>query len=479
MKKFIAVILALAVLAVAIMIGYDRWYERTYITIGDRDYRRDITQLDFSGGEVPELGVFTELTDLQKLDLQDTGLTVEEYEWLRQKLPECQILWKIPFQDSFLTGEETALTVTSFTEEDMKRLDYFPNVSKIDAVGCQDLTVLFALKAERPELELLYTVPIGGEGYRETTTELTLENADAEELKNALTYLPLVTDVTFTGTAPENEDIYELMCLHPEITFVWNFEVFGIPVTSLDTQLILNEIPMESVAEVEDSLKYFYDMQWVEMCDTGISTEEMASLQERHPDTRFIWKVNVGKCVLRTDATSFIPYHFGYKNGSKLYDEDIGELKYCIDMVCMDLGHMGISNYDFLNYMPKLQYLILVDTKGTDFSPIANLKELVYLEIFMTKFSQTELLTGLTKLEDLNLAWAKVENIEPLLEMTWLHRLWIPGNYLTHEEIAALKEALPDTIFCFHSAECTDQGWRDSPNYFEMRDLLGMFYMKG
>ena len=168
-------------------------------------------------------------------------------------------------------------------------------------------------------------------------------------------------------------------------------------------------------------------------------------------------------------------------SGTSVEDvEKLAEMKYCVDLVCLDMGHMGISDYSFLEYMPNMKYLVLCGTNGTDFSALANLKELVFLELFMTEFDQAEVLTGLTKLEDLNLGNSEIENIEPLKEMTWLKRLWLPGaRKVPYAEREALQGALADTIVNFMGVGSTDQGWRESPNYYAMRDLLGMGYMKG
>ena len=270
------------------------------------------------------------------------------------------------------------------------------------------------------------------------------------------------------------------MCAYPNVKFVWSFDVCGVSATSMDTELNLSGVQMESVEEVESALKYFYDLQKVEMCECGIPSEEMDALWKRHPETRFVWMVQVGVCNLRTDITSFMPYQFGYDGYSKLKDKHMGELKYCVDLVCMDLGHMAISDYSFLNYMPNMKYLILADTDGTDFSVLANLKELVYLELFMTKFDQAEVLTGLTKLEDLNLGTSKIDNIEPLKEMTWLKHLWMPATLkVSGTEKQELVDALPDTVINYKGSGSTGNGWREIPNYYAMRDLLNMSYMKG
>ena len=478
-------IIWIAVILVAVLAAgaggcllYNQYIESHYIDIDEIRYERSVEELDFSGGAVPDLEKITELTALKRLDLRDTGLTVEAYEMLRQALPGCQVLWSVPFQGGFVSEDITVLDVTELSAEDLQMLKYLPGLTAVDATGCRDYEVLMDLCQQRPDLNVIYQVQLGGEVYASDVAELTLENADVEELKRMMPYMTGVEQITFTGVAPSNDAIYSLVQQYPDTTFVWDFEVCGVQTNSLAEKLILSGIPMESVEAVEESLKYFYNLTWVEMCDCGIASTEMDALWKRHPETRFVWSVQVGMCKLRTDIVTFMPFKFGYDGFLDLMDEDMGEIIYCVDLVCLDMGHMGITDYSFLRYLPKLKYLILADTHGTDFSALAELKELVFLELFMTQFDQAEVLTGLTNLEDLNLGNSQIDNVEPFKQMTWLKRLWLPAaRKVWGEERQALIEALPDTIVNFQGAGSTEGGWRESPNYYAMRDLLEMGYL--
>ena len=77
----------------------------------------------------------------------------------------------------------------------------------------------------------------------------------------------------------------------------------------------------------------------------------------------------------------------------------------------------------------------------------------------------------------LNIGNSRLDNIEPLLEMTWLKRLWLPGNVLLdREERKRIVAALPDTQVVYSCEGSTGSGWREGQNYYDMRDLLNMEY---
>lgn len=481
MKKrsiWIGVVLALLVLGAAAGWLYSNWYWGNHVQLGEQVYEKSITQLDLTGLELPQTEVLREFTQLQQLDVRDHELTAAEYEQLCLALPDCSILWKVPFQGEYLEESLQELTVSQLSESDLEMLRFFPQLREIDATGCYDYALLETLKAQRPDLQICYTVQLGGVDYPQIVTELTLVDPDVSELAAALPYLPELKNVYLTGTLPENDVIYGLQTLRQDVVFHWDFTLFGVITSSTATELILNDIPMESTEQIENALKYFYNLERVEMCNCGIPSEQMDALWKRHPETRFVWSIKIRDGVVRTDINALIPYKLGYDIDHPLYDEDCLELKYCVDLVCLDMGHMKITDVSFLYNMPKMQYLVLVDMPCADFSALATLKDLIYLELFNVPFTQTEVLSGLTKLQDLNIGFTPKPKLDVLKQMTWLKRLWMPATKLNDEEFTDLVEHLPDTKVVMYVRRPTDANWRDNDNYRAMRDLLGMHYMK-
>lgn len=500
MKKFLIILLVLLLLGGAG--GY--WYfQNTYLEIGeDMLCRRDVTELDLHehnaaqlekvarlehlevldlrGTSVADIAQVTGMKTLKLLDLRGTDLTVEQYEQLRAALPDCEIRWEIPFQGIKYAPDERNLAILSITPEEMEVLAHFENLQSIDATGCAELDTVMALQKRYPEVEVFYRVPIGGENYGKETDELTLADADAAELMEGLQYLPLVTDVTFTGTAPANDAIWELKQAYPEITFHWEFELLGLAVNSDTRGIDLSGMKMDSVEPLESQLKYFNCLEKVTMCDTGLPSEEIDAMWKRNPQTRFIWNVKVGRFWIRTDATYLMPFQYGYDGtkGIQLKDRDCTEMKYLVDMVCMDFGHMAISNLSFVAYMPHLKYLIISDTYVSDLSPMENLKELVFFEAFLCSIRDVSPLLGCTSLEDVNLANNQIQDISLLGQIESLQNIWISGVNWPKEQKEALNAAKPDAnIIYWQNVGSTGRGWRYLKNYYDHRDFMGMFYL--
>ncbi len=492
----------------------------------------------------------------EQLDLRDMELTLEQYEQLKAELTGCNIRWMIPMGEDLYDSAATVISVSSVDMQYFPMYMLFDNLQRIYAEKSEDYDALQELQRKLPDCTVSWLVHMGSGTFAPESKELMLNGTGvtAQELLEELTVFSDVSYVEITDTAFSAQEQLALLEKYPEISFVWNVEVFGktwlntdtgisyagepvdvqalaaaaplLPnVSSIDlsgcgctteellaiqaaydaeitselelygvifdtkaTELDFSDIPMNGVSEVEKMLPLMPELQKVVMCNCGISSEDMDALWKRHPEVRFVWSVQIGRVTLRTDCTNFTGPKHGYLQNltssdhfkdpnDRLFDKDIKELKYCVDMVCLDLGHMGISDYSFLQYMPKLKYLILVDTIGTDFSALKELKELIYLELFLTDFKDTEVLLSLTALEDLNIAYTDVSEIEHLKQMTWLKRLWATHSKLSFDQCRELQKYIPNTKIDCTAEHATANQWRRSKNYYDMRDYLGMYYL--
>lgn len=468
-------VLAVLLCAVAFLV----YQQKVYVYLSSGRVERSSTSLSVTIEKETDLQRLEQLVGLRELDLGHSQLTTAQFDTLQAALPECHITWYVPFQEDLVRNDAASLEISTLCQEDISKLAYFPSLTHIQAETCEDLDMLRLLESERPDLTVSYVVPLGGQVYPNDTDTLTCGEGTVEELDHALGYLTNVTAVVLEGTS-DVETVEKLHSLHPSVTFYATFDVYGVLADSTTTELDLSEIPITQTDTLERTIPFLYQLEKVDMCDCGVSSEEMDALGKRNPQIRFVWAVDVGVAHVRTDITSFMPYLYGYDGISKLHDSQTGEMKYLVDLECMDLGHMAISDYSFLRSMPKMKYLILGDTKGTDFSPLAELKELVFLEMFMTKFDQAEVLTGLTKLEDLNLGTTSIQNVEPLKEMTWLKHLWMPATQkVSYQDKMDLVAALPNTVINYQGSSSTGNGWRQLDNYYAMRDMLGMPYFTG
>ena len=99
-KRVLIALLLLAALAVLLWFGWQKLEERYVLWKGSL-LPRNAETLDISGKKMRDPEAFLELPDLRQLDARNTRMTVEQYEWLTEKLPRCHILWDVPVGDTY------------------------------------------------------------------------------------------------------------------------------------------------------------------------------------------------------------------------------------------------------------------------------------------------------------------------------------------------------------------------------------------
>ncbi len=553
-------VLAAALLAVGIAV----WFLLTHVWVAGTFYSRNA----------------------DVLDLRFADVTTADYDKLRKKAPNSEILWRIPFQGKTYDQDTDVLYVTSLTDEDVATLDYFTRLKTVEAQECTDYPQLAALTARRPEVTVEYTVTIDGREYPQDTAVVSISGITEEEI-NLLTYLPELTAVTAVGcrtpeqmtrlrdfcqekglsfalrfgtkTYPDTvqeldvtgvtdgelellqllpelktlhlknpeadpETVAQLRSIYPKADISWEVEIAGVSfpddTKEVDLSAVLDSSAAQTTAataagtqtaagaqtttktqtttgaatgtqstketqstapavtlnleDLEKKMSYLSDAKQVFLGKCGLDNEELAALRERVRDSyKLVWTVQLGKkLTARTDDTTFMPVreHVYY-----FLDEDAYNLRYCEDMLCVDVGHMGLTNIDFVKGMPHLQILILAHNgQLQDISPISSCKELIFLELDWSAVKDFTPLVGCTSLEDLNIGLT-YPSVEPLMQMTWLKNLWMVDRGGAYQ----LSQALPDTKIVASADVTVGAGWRNLPNYYKMRDMLGMEYMRG
>ena len=458
MSRLIKILITFAVL-LAILLGAlgASWYfyRNTHVKVDGVIYEKNLSQLDLRGQQV----------------------TAEQYEKLQKNLPGCRIRWDVPFQNTTYPDDTAELAVTTLSQEDLQQLRYFKDLQKVDAAGCSDYDQLQKLMETYPNIDVNYTVSIDGQELPRDTESISFAEGRGsyEELVSGLSYLPQVQTVSFLEPEIKPDQLLSLREKYPEISFSWEKTVFGERRPDNLESLDISGRNFTSIQEVQEQAAYLPGLKTLVMCDTGLPNEDIAGFRESlRGQCKVIWNVKIGQFHVRTDETWFMPTKFGMD----VKDREMQNMKYCEDMVCIDVGHNVMMNLDWVKGTPHLKYLIVADCPLKDVTPLGTLKELKFLELFMTDIRDISPIVGCTALEDLNVARIPA-SLRPLGEMKWLKNLWMSGGRVSKEDQAYLREQLPDTrIDAALHHDCTGRGWRDSQNYIDMRNMMGMPLMK-
>lgn len=473
--------------------------------------------------------------DAEFVNLREKDVSVETYDKIREEMPDCEIYWMVPFQNGTLPEDTETIAVKTLSAGDVERLDYLPQLKRVNADGCTDYEQILALQERRPEVEVSYTVtvdgtaypknateitvshvvdqevvllqylpelttvnaqsctdypallrlkqnhpeydvhyiiPIDGKEYDETTTALSFQDPDIDELVHMLQYLTDLETVAITKPTCEPAAIIALAEAYPDVDISWERKAFGKTITSKDTEVDLSGMSVE-FEDIKRELAWFPALEKVIMVDCGYDNETMAAFREEmRPEYKVVWAVTVTGIKVRTDETVF----HSSAHGKAMIDEQTYDLYYCEDMIVVDVGHSMIKYIPWVEGMPNLKYLILADNWLKDITPISSCKNLIYLELFINKhLKDVSPLVGCTSLQDLSVSDSYIDP-EPLAQMTWLDNLWINNVPLTSDQRSLLANSLKDTHIEFDAWFTTGNGWRQLQNYFDMRDIMGLPY---
>ena len=449
----------------------------------------DAEDLEITALSLSDIPLFSCFPDLKSVDASGCA----DYEALLALRAACPTLALTAFVSVGgkavpMDAQRAVLRADTPLEELLEKLPFLPELYRVSFTGgAVSYEMQDALAAAFPGISFRWDVELLGRTASSAAKELSfagssLSERDVHTLCENLFRFPSLERIDLTGCGLTPEQIKAVRSASGAVT-VYELELFGKTVSTDALELDFSGIRMglSGAAVIEDALGEFPLLEKVVLCDCGISNEDMAALNDRHENVRFVWRVYFSGFSLRTDDTNFIAARV--RNDFPIYSNDLEVLKYCPDLQALDLGHKNITHLNFLRYVPHLKYLILVENDVNDITPIGELQELTYLEMFWTKCEDISPLQNCKALTDLNISYIycrPAKCLETLVNMPQLERLWYCGNNLNAEQLEELQTALPDTeMYLAAHGEPTGSTWREHPHYFEMRDFFGMYYMPG
>ena len=457
-KKLVTILAAIALilaLVVAGAVGF-LWYRDTHVFVDGKAY---------SNRE-------------ESMDLREETMSIEHYNQLHALLPDCTIIWNVPFQNGTVSSDSEELTIAALSKEDIELLAaYFPNVKRV---------MLETLQQRLPEVEVIYEVTLGGKSFAPDTTELVLEPGDytLDTLTGNLQYLPNVTAITLKTPDLTLEQAEQLRAEFPGITLHFTVELLGREYGEDTTELDLSAMTAEQVEEIAQRLSMLPALETLTLSDaegnSQLSKEDVKVLQEAVPnaviDYSFdffgtklstaeeevhIKNVKIGdegeaevraaldilpnckrfvleNCQISNEVMAKIRddyrdrtkvvWRVSFGQGSTLTDAQIiravydlvdtncANLVYCEDARFMDIGHNEfLKESSFISGMKSLEYVIISGSMISDLKPFANCKNLKVLEAaFCEYIYSAEGLEGCESLERLNISYTHITDLSPL-----------------------------------------------------------------
>ena len=289
--------------------------------------------------------------DTLNLDLTEQDISLDYYEELRAKLPDCEIRWMVPFHGGKYANDTETLTVSELTLEDVEFIaEYFPDLKKLDASQCDDYDMLAVAEATMTHCEVVYDVDLSAVSIDHNAASLETgfgEEADFEKLMTNLVYLPQLKTLTLRDSVLTLEQVESLRETYPDIDIRATVEVYGLEYDlETTTELDLSGITGNDVLTVAEQIKKLPNLTHVNLNpENGIgalSKEDVKGLMEAVPNVVFDFTFDFyGEMLSTADEEVHI------KN-KKIGDEGEQEVRLALDLLknCKRfvLEYCGLSN---------------------------------------------------------------------------------------------------------------------------------------
>lgn len=254
-----------------------------------------------------------------------------------------------PEPREYTLGGESAVEIAALA--DMESLEY------IDARASREYEAIFELRKARPDCEIVWQLELFGQTIDGQSEELTVSgDGAAEELEEALKWLPELKKLDIKAMSLENEAAQRLIEAHPELEIVWTVNVGPWRVPSDATCFsTLQSAPPATRYTSEDFAPLF------EYCT------ELVALDLGHNDLTDISgltnlkKLKVLILIDNPNLEDMSP--IGELEGLEYLEfflnkkvEDMSCLSRLVNMVDLNLSYSpALDNIDFLENMPKLK----------------------------------------------------------------------------------------------------------------------------
>ncbi len=315
MKKTLITVLVVIALVLALLVagavGY-LWYRNNHVFVEGTPYP----------------------IDAQGLDLRQEDISFAHYDELTSLLPDCPVLWNVPFQGNKLSNDAVSVTVTDLTAEDIGILEkYFSGLETVEASGCHNYPMLEVLKAQLPYVRVNYQVSLGTIAVAPDATELVLEvgDYDLETLTENLLYLPKVKSLKLKTPELTAEQVDSLRAAYPEIAIGCTAVILCVVYDTETTELDLSDLASSDVAEVIEKLPLLPGLTHVDLTgDNQVSTLSKAdakALMEAAPGVVFDYRFDFYGLTLSTAEEEV------HIKNKKIGDEGEEEIRLALDLM--------------------------------------------------------------------------------------------------------------------------------------------------
>ena len=370
--------------------------------------------------EAGELYTLDSYPNLKSVDLSGSTCYGAILDFM-EKRPQLDVTYSVDLGGTAVSSKAASaiLEPGSFTYDALlENLQFLPKLTTLSLPGISlNTEQVTALVEKYPQVSLDYTVTLFGQTYDQEITQLDLTGMSSAQVEEAAQKLGLLTNLTDVelSSALDIEDVALLQDAAPRITFHYSFKLFGKTLSTTDEEVEYKNqsIGNDGETDIRRALTILDNCSRFVLDNCNIDSEVLAGIRADFRDgPKVVWRVYFGvdgRYNSLTDADTLRAVY-------NVTDDTCGPMKYCEDVVYMDIGHNEyLTDLSFVSYMPNIEVLIASGCAVKELVGFENCKKLTWLELVSCgKLENIDSLAQCESLTYLNISYTKVSNYMPL-----------------------------------------------------------------
>lgn len=240
----------------------------------------------------------------ESVDLRGKKATDRQVRKAQEALPGAHVYWDLTIGGKTFDGDSESIVAANFTTEDISSFARLTALQSADVTACEDIAAILALREALPDVDIYWTVPLGGETFDGDSESAAVKTATADEVRAAVTRLPSLRTLTFTECSLSPTEQLALTGEFPTVKFVWNVILSGrmIPSDAAALDFTGTQLTEENLAEIDGALALFPNAESVILTGCGLSDDVLRGFSAAHPELLTVWETELFGVTFFTDA---------------------------------------------------------------------------------------------------------------------------------------------------------------------------------
>lgn len=190
------------------------------------------------------------------------------------------------------------------TEEDFENLEKCENLRYLDITGSTCYDAILEYMAAHPEVEVLYSVPIGGVTVANTEAEITLEAQDATYaiLDGQLPYLPQLQSIHLCKTGLTAQELETLQKDFPGREFSFSLEILGIEYQQDAEAVDLRSVKAEQLEDVIGQISRLEAVSSIDLEGSSLDVANVKTVMDAFPEASVAYSFDLFGQTVSTDV---------------------------------------------------------------------------------------------------------------------------------------------------------------------------------